>query len=81
MSNLTAWPRRLIGLLALPCALALSGCAGLDPVQPWEKGRLAHPGMGFDADPLDQRLLQHTYASKEAANGGYGVGGGGCGCN
>ena len=24
---------------------------------------------------------QHIYSSKESASGGYGVGGGGCGCN
>jgi hypothetical protein len=37
--------------------------------------------MTFEGDPLEQRLVQHTYASKENSSGGYGVGGGGCGCN
>lgn len=64
------------GVLAL-----LGGCAGLGEVQPWEKGNLAKPAMGFDLDPLDDRYMQHTYASKENSSGGYGVGGGGCGCN
>jgi hypothetical protein len=32
-------------------------------------------------DPLDDRFTQHTYLSKENMSGGYGVGGGGCGCN
>ena len=63
----------------LVCALLLvSGCA---TVQPWEKGDLARPNMAFDPDPLEARLKQHTYGAKEAASGGYGVGGGGCGCN
>ena len=35
--------------------------------------------MGVDL--LDQRFTQHIYGSKEAVSGGYGVGGGGCGCN
>jgi len=37
--------------------------------------------MQFDPDPLDTRTTQHIYTSKEAATGGYGAGGGGCGCN
>lgn len=58
----------------------LGGCS-ITPVQPWEKGLLAQPTMTFEADALDQRFVQHIYASKEAATGGAGVGGGGCGCN
>ncbi len=30
---------------------------------------------------LDAQYRQHIYYSKEGAEGGYGVGGGGCGCN
>ena len=45
------------------------------------KAYLATPVMQFDADKLDARYTQHIYYSKEAAAGGYGVGGGGCGCN
>jgi hypothetical protein len=60
---------------------ALAGCATLDPVQPWEKGHLARPEMTFEGDRLDQAFVEHTYTSKEAASGGNGVGGGGCGCN
>ena len=37
--------------------------------------------MQFDADRLDAKTQQHIYFSKEGATGGYGVGGGGCGCN
>ncbi|HQY09829.1 MAG: DUF4266 domain-containing protein [Burkholderiales bacterium] len=62
-------------------ALLLGGCSSFQPPQPWEKGTLARKDMTFEADPLDQRFVQHIYFSKEAASGGYGVGGGGCGCN
>jgi hypothetical protein len=62
-------------------AAAATGCASLQPPQPWEKGTLARPEMRFDPDPLEARIQQHIYTSKEAATGGYGVGGGGCGCN
>jgi hypothetical protein len=37
--------------------------------------------MRMDSDPLEARFTAHTYFSKEAASGGTGVGGGGCGCN
>jgi len=67
-------------LIALAC-LALASCASMDPPKPWEKGNLARPDMQFDYDRLDTRTQQHIYTSKEAATGGYGVGGGGCGCN
>lgn len=60
---------------------ALGACAGLGNVQPWEKGNLAKHSMSFDGDPLDERFTLHIYSSKENASGGYGVGGGGCGCN
>ena len=53
----------------------------MSPPQPWEKGTLARPEMQFDPDPLDTKITQHIYTSKEAATGGYGAGGGGCGCN
>lgn len=60
---------------------ALGGCANLQPPQPWEKGVLAKPEMSMNRDPLEDRFDQHIYTSKEGASGGYGVGGGGCGCN
>ena len=61
----------------------LTGCA-MSPrnaPQAWQKGALAKPEMSMNNDPLDQAFTQHIYTSKEAASGGYGVGGGGCGCN
>ena len=62
-------------------ALAVGGCATFDPPKPWEKGELAKREMQFDPDPLEAKATQHVYTSKEGATGGYGVGGGGCGCN
>ncbi len=78
---MTPTPRRsLRALCALLAASALGGCA-MTPPQPWERGNLARPEMTMGGDPLDQRFVQHIYGSKENASGGYGVGGGGCGCN
>lgn len=66
---------------AILLVMALAGCATMSPPQPWERGTLARPEMQFDPDPLDTKITQHIYTSKEAATGGYGAGGGGCGCN
>ncbi|MCB0332591.1 MAG: DUF4266 domain-containing protein [Bdellovibrionales bacterium] len=59
-------------------AFCLMGCT---EVQPWQRGNLAKGHMAFDPDPLESRFMQHVYDSKTASSGGYGVGGGGCGCN
>ena len=72
--------RLMLALPAISSIALLAGCA-LQPPQPWEKGNLARKEMTMDADPLDQAFTQHIYFSKESASGGYGVGGGGCGCN
>lgn len=60
--------------------LMLAGCS-LQPVQPWEKGVLAKPEMGFELDRLEAGFAEHIYTSKEAASGGVSVGVSGCGCN
>lgn len=59
----------------------LTGCGSIKPVSAWEKADLARPEMTFEADILDAKFTDHTYFSREAASGGSGVGGGGCGCN
>ena len=70
--------RHLACLLLL--GLLLGGCA-TQKVQPWQKGTLARRDMALDADVLKRKFAAHVYFSKEAASGGQGVGGGGCGCN
>ncbi|MBK7263221.1 MAG: DUF4266 domain-containing protein [Rubrivivax sp.] len=62
-------------------ALWLGGCAVGVKVQPWEKGALARPEMGFEPDRLESAFSEHIYASKEAASGGAAAGASGCGCN
>lgn len=71
----------IVRLLAITTLIWLGGCSNLGQVNPWEKGNLAKPAMTFETDPLDQSFIQHIYSSKENSSGGYGVGGGGCGCN
>jgi hypothetical protein len=57
-----------------------SGC-NTTAVQPWERGTLASYSMRPDRDTLAVAMNEHTFFSREAANGGRGVGGSGCGCN
>ncbi len=57
----------------------LVGCA-VD-VKPWQRDQLAEQKMQLVTDPMEQSFDEHIYFSKEAASGGKGVGGGGCGCN
>jgi hypothetical protein len=68
--------RRLILLAGL--ALLEAGCAN---VKPWERDALADYTMRPERDPLTGALREHVWFSREAANGGRSIGGGGCGCN
>jgi hypothetical protein len=71
----------LIGALAAAGAL-LGGCTtSAVRVRPWERGELADATMNPDRDPLGEMMGDHVTFSREAANGGKGVGGSGCGCN
>ena len=74
--------RRLaLALGACACLLPLSACVTLG-VQPWERELLAKPSMQLSGSmPLEGAIDDHIYFSKEAATGGRGYGGGGCGCN
>jgi hypothetical protein len=63
-------------------ALAESGCSTTATrVRPWERAALADETMNPDRDPLGTAMSEHVYFSREAASGGRGVGGSGCGCN
>ena len=73
--------------LVLACTLGtgiltgLPGCTGAPTVQAWQKGHLARPDMALEGNALEAKFADHIYFSKEAASGGAGVAGGGCGCN
>lgn len=71
-------PRAAIVMLAILAGSLGAGCAR---VHPWERGFLADSTMRPDRDPLHDMLGEHVHFTREAAAGGRGVGGGGCGCN
>lgn len=69
-------------LILLACAVALCACSPIQPwVKPYERQNIADPLMSFDRDPVAGGYLHHVYDAREAARGGDGGAGGGCGCN
>jgi hypothetical protein len=70
--------RLLFVCLLVVASLLASGC---EHVSPWQRGALASPLMDSDHDPVASGMNEHIWFSREAASGGRGVGGGGCGCN
>lgn len=77
----------LLGGILLSCLALTGGCAAIsdmtahEDVKPWERDILAREDMQIPADQMHTLTDEHLYFSKEAASGGNGVGGGGCGCN
>lgn len=69
---------RMAWILLLLLVLGFTGCR---TVQPWERGTLSDYTMRPDRDSPEEALREHIYFTREAAAGGRGVGGGGCGCN
>ena len=74
----------MISRCLLITALLLSSVA-CSPVKPWvkpyERQKIADEIMSFGRDPIADSYLHHVYDAREAARGGDGASGGGCGCN
>ncbi|MBL9188190.1 MAG: DUF4266 domain-containing protein [Opitutaceae bacterium] len=75
--------RLIPAVLLAALGATFSGCthSALVRVQPWERATLTSYEMRADRDPLQTAMAEHIYFSREAATGGRGVGGSGCGCN
>jgi hypothetical protein len=72
----------VLGAALALLAISQSGCSTTAArVRPWQRAALADDTMNPDRDPLGSALAEHVYFSREAASGGRGVGGSGCGCN
>ena len=72
--------RSLLLLLGCLLGLGFAGCTSVK-VQPWERATLSEYSLRPDRDPLAGVMGEHIFFSREAASGGRGVGGSGCGCN
>ncbi len=60
----------------------LCACTHVEPwVKPYERERLADPIMAWDSSALAAGYVLHVHENREAARGGNGAAGGGCGCN
>lgn len=75
--------RSLLILAAASAGLSFAGCSSAQAVRvkPWQRQYLADASMDPNRDPLGSTMMEHVYFSREAAQGGRGVGGAGCGCN
>jgi len=67
---------RLIAVVIVACALG--ACA---TTKPYQRGKLAEAVMSPDGDGDRENLRSHMLGTREGAIGGFGHGGGGCGCN
>jgi len=71
---------RLLICALIPAAF-LQACSSIQGAAPWEREYLAQSSMIIDNSSLDHRNLEHIFFSREGSAGGWGIGGGGCGCN
>ena len=65
-------------LFLIILSLTLFACAN---VPPYKREILSKPVMQFDSEKTDRLAREHFLNSLEGSSGGFGVGGGGCGCN
>lgn len=72
-------PLRFLVAVTLVAGALVTGCSTVPQRQ---YGRyMGDMTMRPDRDPAGLALAEHMFFSREAATGGRGVGGGGCGCN
>lgn len=65
-------------LMLIIIAAMLVGCAATSP---WQREHLSKPIMQFDHNKEEAIAREHMLNTLEGSAGGFGVGGGGCGCN
>jgi len=71
--------RRSMGLtLGIVLVIAATGCV---TVSPWEREVLARPDMSLEGNRTVGTADAHSADTREGSAGGFGAGGGGCGCN
>lgn len=76
--SMKRFSKHLRGFWLLGAFVVTAGCKN---VEPWQRKTLSDSTMRGDRDPAGLGLAEHMWFSREAASGGRGVGGGGCGCN
>ncbi len=61
--------------------LSLTSLAACATTKPYQRAKLAKVSMSPDGDEDRNALRAHMLGTREGAIGGFGHGGGGCGCN
>jgi len=81
--TMNARNRVILALAAAALCAFGTGCSTTSAVRvhPWERSLLADATMDPNRDALGTAMMEHVTSSREAAAGGRGVGGAGCGCN
>jgi len=64
--------------IAVLILIGLNACTN---VQPFQREILSKQKMQFDTEIVETAAREHFLNSLEGSTGGFGVGGGGCGCN
>ena len=74
---------KLVRLLMffIAAALAAATLAGCAATSPWQREHLSKPVMQFDHNKEEAIAREHMLNTLEGSAGGFGIGGGGCGCN
>ena len=69
-------------LLLITLLFSIAACSPIKPwVKPYERQKIADEIMSFERNPIADSYLHHVFDAREAARGGDGASGGGCGCN
>jgi hypothetical protein len=72
----------LLRLFFIALLFSIAACSPIKPwVKPYERQKIADEIMSFERNPIADSYLHHVYDAREAARGGDGASGGGCGCN
>jgi len=73
--------RRAARVWLLPIGAILLLISACGTVAPYQREDLARPSMDLIGETNEVAFRAHVHDSREAATGGHGSTGGGCGCN
>jgi len=81
--NVIVSTQRITQVLAFfaSCMMLAVSASGCSTIKPYEREVLARPGMSFSDSPDVAVAEEHSTVIREGSSGGFGSGGGGCGCN
>lgn len=72
---------RRVATYVVAIALGAGAFAGCSHVKPWEREHMARIEKQLEQTEPNRQYEEHMWSVREAAAGGSGRAGGGCGCN